>query len=197
MQALDFRLQPRQITVIYQHIIGMLQTGFTAGLRLENRSHLLLTGLVTSRRARDLERLWNVHNQHTINLTVLARLDQQRGSHDGVRRLSQGEMPGDLSSNQRVQQLFQPLPVGRVIEYTLTQPFSIQTTIRQQDAGAEALGNLQQRWTPGLDHPARRLIGIDDMYTQTGEAVQHCGLSTTNAASQPENPGLHRQPHPD
>ena len=78
----------------------MLQALFTLNLSLENGTHLLLAGLITSRRACNLEHLWHIHDQYSTDLTILPRLDKQRRDHDGVRRFGQCEMPGDLGANQ-------------------------------------------------------------------------------------------------
>ena len=68
--------------------------------------------------------------------------------------------------------------------------------VTQQTAVATSTLDDIMEHVKGPDFPTGAVImgrqGIDDMYTQTGEAIQHRGLATTNAASQPENPGLHR-----
>ena len=46
VQSLDFAVQPGEVLVIDQHVIGMVQAVFAAGLGLENRLHLLFADAV-------------------------------------------------------------------------------------------------------------------------------------------------------
>ncbi len=191
VQTLDLSAEPRQIAIIHKHVIGMLQALFALSLSIENGTHLLLAGLISGRRACDLEQLWHIHDQHSTDLTILPGLDKQRRDHDGVRRFGQGEMPGDLGANQRMQELFEPLPLGRVSKYFLTQPSAVQLTALQQDLFTKALNNLLQGRPPRPNYPAGGLVRIDHMHAQAGEPICNRGLSTTDTASQPENPRLH------
>jgi hypothetical protein len=57
-------------------------------------------------------------------------------------------------------------------------------------------GDLRQRRTPRLDHPARCVIGVDHMDPEIDEVLGRGAFAAADAAGQAENPGFfHRGIH--
>lgn len=169
----------------------MPQALLPPGLDLNNRPHLLFSCLITGRGTNDLESIWHIDHQYTLDLAILPGFYKQRRHHDGVRRRRCRQVLRYLGANQRMQQALEPLALSRIRKYPLTQRSTIQAALWQQYGIAEMLSNLPQRRATRLNDPTRRFIGIDYMHAKTCKLVCHCSLATANTAGQPENPRLH------
>ena len=78
MQTLDLAVQPGEVAVVDDHVVGTAHAIFTARLRLEDRLHLRFAGLVTLQGAFDLQLLRRIDDQNALGHRVLPGLDQQR-----------------------------------------------------------------------------------------------------------------------
>ena len=59
-----------------------------------------------------------------------------------------------------------------------TAPYSVfMATDRQQHLRAKGLGDLVQRWLPGLNHVARQLIGVNYVGAEVVEDAGDKGLA--------------------
>ncbi|MCY1179739.1 hypothetical protein D9M73_201530 [compost metagenome] len=182
-------MQPGQVAIIDQHIVGMAQALFAAGLGLENGLHLFRAGLVAQQGALDLQLLRGIDHQQALGALKLARFDHQRRHKHRIRRLGLGQVTENLLTDQRMQQGFQPAPLLGVAEDQLAQCRTVQLAIFLQHTGTEALDDTGQCRTPGFDHPARGLIGIHQVHAQLDKALGRGTFATADAAGEAENPG--------
>ena len=90
MEALDFALQPVQVAVIDQHVVGVAQAFIARGLGLQDRLHLFGRGLVALHGALHLQVLRRIDHQYPLGDVMLAGFYQQRRHQNGIRRLGAG-----------------------------------------------------------------------------------------------------------
>ncbi|MNH28938.1 hypothetical protein D3C79_891410 [compost metagenome] len=107
-------MQPAQVAVIDQHIMGMAQALFAAGLGLENGLDLFRAGLVAQQRALHLQLGRGIDHQQALGALKLAGFDHQRRNEHRIRRLRLGQVTENLLTDQGVQQPLQPTPLLRI-----------------------------------------------------------------------------------
>eukprot|EP01133_Synstelium_polycarpum_P008539 gene8539-10034_t len=157
VQSLDLGVQPGQVLVIDQHVIGMAQAVFTGGLGLENRLHLRFADAIALQGTLYLQRLRHVDHQHPL------------GHGDRVRRLCTRQVAANLLGDQRVQQRLQPAALVGHFEDQLAQRAAVQLPVRLQHTRTEMPGNLRQGRAPGFDYPARGVVGVNQVHAKPDE----------------------------
>eukprot|EP01132_Coremiostelium_polycephalum_P018041 gene18041-21534_t len=156
-KSLDLGVQPGQVLVIDQHVIGMAQAVFTGGLGLENRLHLRFADAIALQGTLYLQRLRHVDHQHPL------------GHGDRVRRLCTRQVAANLLGDQRVQQRLQPAALVGHFEDQLAQRAAVQLPVRLQHTRTEMPGNLRQGRAPGFDYPARGVVGVNQVHAKPDE----------------------------
>ncbi|MNP42019.1 hypothetical protein D3C76_1357540 [compost metagenome] len=169
--------------------MGVAQAFFAAGLGLEDGLHLFGAGLVAQQGALHLQRLRCIDHQQAVGALVLAGLHHQRRNEHRIGRLGLGQVAEDLLADQRMQQRFEPQALLRVGKDQLAQGGAVELAVFEQHPRAETLDDTGQRRAARLDHPARGLIGVDQVHTQLDKALRSGALATADAAGKAENPG--------
>ncbi|MCY1546709.1 hypothetical protein D9M68_827220 [compost metagenome] len=90
-----------------------------------------------------------------------------------------------------MQQGFQPASLLGVLKDQAAQCGAIQLPVGLQDTFAKMLGYLGQRRAARFHHPARGMVGVNQVHALLDEKLRNCALATTNAAGKAENPGFH------
>ena len=132
-----------------------------------------------------------IDENHRITLLIQSRLEQQRSIDDQSRCLRRriGELLAPSLLDPRMRELFEPFPLGGIVENNPRDLGSIDLALRIENliAPPSAKGvfdaGIAQRRPP-------RSIGINDQAAQLGKDRRDRGLARSNAAGETDDGGL-------
>ena len=175
--------------VVVEHPVGMQYLLGPRGLGADALHGLLVAEAVALHQAFEPGRLRRFHHPERIkNMRLPTLHPERRVQHHALDPGGQGGEPrGQPRFDARMQQRFQPGPLGRIGEHQPGQPGPVQAAVGVQDSRAEGRHQIGQSFGTRFHHVAGHLVGVDHHPFRGGQPDGGVGFPGGDATGQPDD----------